>query len=135
MDQLGPVVTALVALSIATERLVDIVKSVIPRLDQKKDDPVAEGRRKAGLQVLAGIAGVATAFLAQPALNTAIPTAWQSPTAIFVLGLFASGGSGFWNSIQNFTLNAKDVKKIEAQQMAGQSPLMPGTVLGPITRT
>lgn len=32
------------------------------------------------------------------------------------LGLLASGGSGFWNSIQTYVAKAKEVKKIEIEE-------------------
>jgi len=33
-----------------------------------------------------------------------------------VLGLLASGGSGFWNSVLTFVNKVKDVKKLEAEE-------------------
>jgi hypothetical protein len=40
----------------------------------------------------------------------------------FALGLLASGGSGFWNSILTYVTKAKDIKAAEAEskQMEGR---------------
>jgi hypothetical protein len=50
-----------------------------------------------------------------------------------VLGLFASGGSGFWNSIQNLAQGAGNLKgaQAEAQEKVMNQPA--SSVLGPIT--
>jgi expansin (peptidoglycan-binding protein) len=134
MNQFTSIVTALVALSIASERLVEMIKSLVPYLNEKQMDPMKEARRKAALQLLAAVAGVVTAFMAQPALDASIPTGWQTPLGMVVLGLFASGGSGFWNSIQNLAQGAGNLKgaQAEAQEKVMNQPT--SSVLGPITR-
>ena len=62
IDTLSAVVTLLVALSVASERLVEIIKGIIPGLNQENPDPIKEGRRKAWLQILAVGCGVVTAY-------------------------------------------------------------------------
>lgn len=104
------IVGLLVALSVASERLVEIIKGSWPYLSTEKSDPAAEGRRQAGLQLLAVLAGIATAFLARPAIPDALlPT--TNTWAIIALGLLASGGSGFWNSILSYVLEVKNLKE------------------------
>jgi hypothetical protein len=112
--KLTTVISLLVALSIASERLVDIVKGVIPWLNQPRRRPAEEGWRKATLQVLAVIAGIITAWLASAAIpkGVGIPDDW---TGTLALGLLASGGSGFWNSILTYVTKAKDLKAAEAE--------------------
>ena len=65
--KLTRVISLLVALSIASERLVDIIKGLVPWLNQQRK-PTEEGCRKAALQVLAVIAGITTAWLASAAI-------------------------------------------------------------------
>ena len=108
------------ALSVASERLVEIVKSAIPILNQPRPDPRAEGWRQATLHLLAAGAGVVTTALAStaPSINNVVP---NKPLAWIVIGLLASGGSGFWNSIQTYVNKAKDVKSAEADAKANLS--------------
>ena len=117
MDNLPTVVSVLVALSVASERLVEIIKGLIPFLNNQNSDPTMEGWRKACLQLMAVGAGIVTAWLAQAGLQTSLPAAWTTSTGILALGLLASGGSGFWNSILAYILQAKDVKKAEYKKL------------------
>lgn len=115
INNISAAVAMLIALSIASERLVEITKGYMPSLSQARDNPADEGRRKATIQFIAVAAGIVTTFLAAPALppNT-IPDNWLSKLAI---GLLASGGSGFWNSIQGYVAQAKEVKKAQVEDV------------------
>jgi hypothetical protein len=75
------------------------------------NDETQEGWRKAALQVLAGIT---TAWLSSAAIpkGVGIPNDW---TGTLALGLLASGGSGFWNSILTHVTKSKDLKAAEAE--------------------
>ena len=119
MDDLLTLVTVLIALSIASERLVEIIKGFIPYFNQPKStkkDPKEEARRKAYLQIMAVAAGLVTAFLARSALVGVVPEIFQSFWGILALGLLASGGSGLWNSILAYFLEVKDLKKITVEK-------------------
>ena len=107
------VVTLLVGLSIAAERLVEIVKGFIPKLDQPNQDPRAEGRRRALLQGLAVVAGILTCFVARPMIPIDVFDA-TTTSGVVALGLLASGGSGFWNSILGIASGAKALKQAQA---------------------
>ena len=115
-NKLTIVISLLVALSVASERLVEIVKGFIPWpwLKEQNQDPTKEGIRKAVLQLLAVFAGIVTAYIASAAIpqNVGIPNDW---TGKFALGLLASGGSGFWNSILTYVNKAKDIKSADAE--------------------
>src|SRR5262245_44427281 len=98
LTSLPAIVTLILAPSVASERLVEIVKGLWPFLDQKNDDVGKERTRRLILQVLAVVAGVLTTYLARDYL----PEPIAKPTELWKvlgLGLLASGGSGFWNSI------------------------------------
>ena len=114
LNNISSIVALLAALSVASERLVEIIKGLIPPLNKENPDPAAEGRRQTMLHVLAIIAGMVTAWLASTttAVKSVIP---DTHLAWIVVGLLASGGSGFWNSIQGYVNKAKDVKKAEAE--------------------
>lgn len=115
IDPLTEIVALLAALSMASERLVEIIKGLIPGLNQENSDPRKEGWRKAAIQLLAVGAGITTALLAYPALGTV----FKEPGAgtVLALGLLASGGSGFWNGILAYLKNVKDIKKGEVQRL------------------
>lgn len=119
MDSLVGIVTLLVALSIASERLVDIVKGLIPFLNAQNADAKKEGWRKTILQVMAVISGIITAFLAKATITSALPEILQSTSGILGIGLLASGGSGLWNSILTYLLQVKNLKKADANKAAG----------------
>jgi hypothetical protein len=115
--QLTSLVSVLVVLSIASERLVEILKGVITPLNIEQSDPVREGWRRAAIQVLAVGAGIFTAFLARSLIPEGlIPT---GPWPVLALGLLASGGSGFWNSILGYLTQVKDLKKLQVQDKQG----------------
>jgi hypothetical protein len=119
--KLTAIVTLILALSVASERLVEIIKGIIPWLDKKNDDATKEGWRRAILQSLAVGSGILTALLGSDYLPEGVtkPTElWQ----ILGLGLLASGGSGFWNSILDYFSGLKDLKNAEAKKELAANP-------------
>src|SRR5437879_12462787 len=124
--KLTTVISLLVALSIASERLVDIIKGLVPWLNQQRRKPAEEGWRKAALQVIAVFAGITTAWLAGPAVPAFLPPA---STGKWALVLLASGGSGSWNSFPPSVTRANSVTapkpeggQIDAEARNGPSP-------------
>lgn len=115
---LATVVSLLVALSVASERLVEIVKGMSKFLRQEQPNPAREGWRRAALQALAVVAGIVTAFLARPALPATLEPLTHSTLSVLALGLLASGGSGFWNAVLTYLLQVKNVRKFEAADKA-----------------
>lgn len=118
---LEAIVGLLVSVSIASERLVEIVKGVVPWLNDVRPDPVMEGRRKAALQFLAVGSGILTAFLAGPILAPSLSGMSNHEAGVFAIGLLASGGSGFWNAILSYLLQVKELKKQEVKTAQGES--------------
>ena len=112
--KLAAFVSLMIALSIATERLVEIIKGFSGYLNKEQSDEKAERIRKAILQIIAILAGVFTAWSASgyiPAEIAKSTESWQ----IVGLGLLASGGSGFWNSRATYMLKLKDLKTLEVE--------------------
>lgn len=115
---LTTLVSFIVALSVASERLVEIVKGWIPWLDQEKSDKAEEGRRRSVLQLLAVAFSILTAYFTSDYIPKDLvkPAGAVSETwTILGLGLLASGGSGFWNAILTYFGKVKDIKKAEAE--------------------
>ena len=114
--------TLLIGLSVATERLVEIVKGIINFLSQSLEEPQEdkklERRRKLKLQVIAIFAGLLTAMLTRLTFETDLPAPMKTISGTIICGLLASGGSGFWNSLlsyilkvkENINLNSKDLR-------------------------
>jgi O-antigen/teichoic acid export membrane protein len=107
-------VSLILALSIASERLVEIIKGVFPFLNVENKNETLEGWRRASLHVLAVLSAIATAYLSADY----IPKEVADPAkgiGVLGLGLLASGGSSFWNSIATYMLKLKDLKKLEVE--------------------
>ena len=119
MEDLVTIVTLLITLSIASERLVEIVKGTLPFLNKENPDSTKEGWRRAALQAMAVGAGIVTALLARPVISDVVPGAWASVPGLLALGLLASGGSGLWNSILGYLLRVKDIKKLDVERKRG----------------
>jgi hypothetical protein len=109
---LALVVPIFVCLSVIVERIVSIIKGVIPFLFVKnEDDPKKEGWRQSILQSLAVVTGIGMTLLTWPFLKGFLPSSWETlPTAI-VFGFLASGGSALWSGTLGYVKNAKDLKK------------------------
>lgn len=68
LTQLTSLLTVIIALSVAAERLVAIIQNLIKFLRTEQPDASSEGKRKATLQTLAVVAGILTACLAKGTL-------------------------------------------------------------------
>lgn len=116
IEYLSSVVAMLVVLSVASERLVEIVKGFVPYLNEERKTPRGESRRKAFLHILAIIAGIVTALLAIEALSSYVPENLDKTLGVIALGLLASGGSSLWNSILGYANEAKKTKKKDREK-------------------
>ncbi len=114
MDSLVNFIQILIALSVASERLVEIIKGLWPFLSKTNANATREGWRRAILHVLAAVSGIITALLAQQWVGDAFPDGWNTPVALLAIGLLVSGGSGFWNVILSYLLQVKNLKKKDA---------------------
>ncbi len=112
MDSLENFIQLLIALSVASERLVEIVKGLAswPFLNQTNADPRKEGWRRLIHHVLGVISGIITALLAQSYMGDAFPADWNTWAGLVLIGFLVSGGSGFWNVILSYLLQVKNLK-------------------------
>jgi O-antigen/teichoic acid export membrane protein len=127
--KLATIVSFIGALSVASERLVEIIKGLVPWLDQANADEMKEGRRRSVLHLLAVGAGVLTAALAADYIPAEVANPSKS-WAVIGLGVLASGGSGLWNSVLTYVAKVKDIKKAEADlkmsaAVQAKSPVKP----------
>lgn len=105
------------ALSVATERLTEIIKGIFfPNLlTAIVNDVKNEARRQAKIQTLAVFSGIAVSGLAFPITSNyfenffdPMPKSLLHILMVLALGLVASGGAGAWNSILGYVLKLKN---------------------------
>jgi hypothetical protein len=136
MDTIILLISYVVGIAVASERIVEMVKGVFPILWQAKDDPKEEGLRRSLLQGLSIAISVGAAFAATAALPTELKAlGWvERSSGTVALGLVAAGGSGFWNVLLTLLLNIKDLKKGEVAAQR-QNTDGPAAVSSPISST
>ena len=122
MDKLSVLVAAILAVSIASERIVEILKGLFPGWwPFAPRTGNTEARRCAGIHILAGLCGAFVAWASGIDVLTLVDIS-HSPTrgAAFhalgyaVVGLLASGGSAFWNQV----LDILQASKVQQEQQA-----------------
>ena len=117
MDQsITTAVTLVLAVSIAVERVTEILKQMFPLLSTTLANATSEGRRRAALQMLAAAVGTAIAAVGDLHIGT-----HGGRSAYVLIGLMASGGSGFWNH----ALDAVRAMKITQENKAAATPATP----------
>ncbi len=117
-------ITSIIALlgvmSLSVERVVEMVKGMIPFLAEKHDDKKKERWRRVTLHFVAALAGTAIALVSQNQIQPLLETIFKGPgigiPGCIMLGLLASGGSGFWNQTLSIVEEIKQNKKIQVQE-------------------
>jgi hypothetical protein len=113
-------VTEMLAISIAAERMVELLKGWFPNfyLFRAKTDAAREANRCAWVQMLSGVCGAVVASLGHinildtlPSYNGSDMMKGVSPV---IAGLLASGGSAFWNH----ALDLLKATKVDKEQSA-----------------
>lgn len=117
-ESLTTIVALLVALSVATERLVEIVQGACGWFREKENaTDKQKARRKARVEALAVFSGIATTAIAWPVVGGMLPGSWGKNTLVMIaMGLLASGGSGFWASVQAYILAVKNIKQLDVDE-------------------
>jgi len=117
MEKLTIIVSPLIAVSIASERLVEIIKGFSPFLNKENVNEDHEDRRKSSLQILAVVSGIITSIIANSLMTDVIDGLFKDiplTLTILAIGLLASGGSGFWNSILTYFPKNQRYKRSES---------------------
>ena len=110
MDKLSTFFTLMAAMSIAAERVVEIIKGISPSLAATATDANKERRRHMLLQIVAALAGIAVAATTRTQLNSVLGNILQPDNDIWsfsnmgsmamkysIIGAMVSGGSAMWN--------------------------------------
>lgn len=124
MNSLTAWIAFVAGLSVATERVTEIVKGYWGRVAfEREDDPKAEEKRKARIQILAIVVGAGLSFITyqqiQPALKLPVDT-WSRVAVCVVFGAMASGGSGLWNSALDIVREANKQKQVLTDKLKGR---------------
>lgn len=148
IDDLAALATVLLAMSLASERLVTIVKTLFPTwlaeektVDTQEVDPLQDKWRRFAVQMIAFVAAwITSAFLAKGDLFDLFGYVefGKKSLPVFVLGMLSSGGSAFWNYVLGYSKALKDAQKQASEslvnlQMAEAIPA-DGGVISPIRR-
>ncbi len=123
IDDLSALAAVLLAVSLATERLVTILKTIIPQLaDDNTSAPDArpERMRRFLVQLLAfWCAWLTVAFLHESGfglIGTIEIGPGNRPIPLVVLAILASGGSAFWNNVLGYTRAVKEIRVQERER-------------------
>lgn len=123
MDSINALVAFLVALSLATERVTEVLKG-LPLLSrwfavEKPAGSLEEASRKASVQVLAIVVGTCFAYEVPGPITSLLKGATPELGTYLLFGALASGGSGFWNSLLDLTREAKRQREALAKTAGG----------------
>lgn len=116
-QNLPEIITMIIALSVASERLVEIVKGVWPWLDQQRPNRTSEARRKAAVQLLAVVAGIVVTALTWNLVGAVIAPGKAPFWSVVAVGLLASGGSGFWHTILGLVTSTRDLRRANVREI------------------
>ena len=124
MDKLSTFFTLMAAMSIAAERVVEILKGIFPSLAAAATDANKERRRHMTLQLVAALAGIAVAAATRTQLNSVLGNILQPDSDIWslsnigsmglkysIIGVMVSGGSALWNHVLDIVGALKTVQE------------------------
>jgi hypothetical protein len=116
------VIALLGAMSLSVERVVEIIKNMVPFLSKEQEDHKKESYRLAALHLIAAIAGTIIAFVAQEQIQPLLSNIFRTQGVIgipgcVIVGLLASGGSGFWNQCLSIVGEVKKAKELQTQKL------------------
>lgn len=129
----------ILAVSLATERLVVVLKTIFPRTLAVEREPVGdelpdEADRARRLTVMASayvsalVVSILIAGDSASIAGLAIPFyvgLGDARIPVPLLALLASGGSALWNNVVGFTGAVKDIRRLERKEMQLDAELEP----------
>jgi hypothetical protein len=124
MNNVTNLVSFFAALSVATERITEIIKG-FPGLSgwfaATTLKPASEEFRKVSVQIVAVLAGGVVSYVVREPLakQLSFPDASQIPFWWYlVFGAMASGGSGIWNSALDIVREVNKQKQLVTDKLA-----------------
>lgn len=136
IDDLTGLITVILAISLASERLVTFLKTLIPQLADKAPGQVQVPQSDYIRQVIVMLLAFLSCWLTSSFLITDCKSflCLKDPIdlkgssldiPVYLMALLASGGSAFWASLLGYTKAVKDIKKeqITQEKMASEKML------------
>lgn len=120
MDKLTTLRSFLAALSVATERVTEIIKGaplVSKWLAVEQQKRTREEFRKVCVQLVAVICGTFVTYLARDPLSQQFGIGHVPWYAYWLFGAMASGGSGIWNSLLDIVREVNRQKQIATEKL------------------
>lgn len=138
LDNLSEFSTLLAAISLATERLVVIVKTIFPRLGTPRpasaagvSEDEADRMRRLSVLAVAYLCALATAWIVADGWTIEYGSHNRS-VSIFGVALLACGGSAFWSQVVSFASAAKDARQFESKTLRDKVAPQPILVASPV---
>ncbi|MFH1058363.1 MAG: hypothetical protein V1797_06745 [Pseudomonadota bacterium] len=120
MDQVSiPVWLAVfAAVGMSAERVVEVIKNAIRKLDEPQTDQNNERRRKLVLHLLTIITAIAIVMAGQEQLRPYLPSLLPAEgfgrwLGCILVGLLASAGSDFWNQALSVMTKIKEARRVD----------------------
>jgi len=118
MEKITTFITFILAVSLASERLVTIIKTIFPKwLAEENKTPAMEVDliKDRGRQITVIVLAYVSALLTTFAVNEfkwdpILITGYVKGFHPAIIALMASGGSAFWNNLLGYTKAIKDIK-------------------------
>jgi TRAP-type C4-dicarboxylate transport system permease small subunit len=120
VDRLTAVLGFMAALSVATERVTEVIKGFplwSKWLALERHTPRMEEARKMVVHLIAMAVGTGLAWLSHEQLSDVIGVSYTGIAGSFVFGAMASGGSGLWNSALDILREVNKQKQIVTANM------------------
>lgn len=130
INMLIKLITIVLAVSIASERLVTFLKTLIPKLGSNSADPAAPLPAKLeGIEKWRQISVMLIAFLAAWLTSSFLKDGHFDPwgtydigppkteISVWIIGLLASGGSAFWTNLLGYVRAIKDISTQKSLQL------------------
>jgi len=131
IEAISELVAVVLAISLATERLVVVIRTpqkflwIIPLgqwlNNENKDHPEKDGPRRLVVQLISFLCALFTVgWLAAGGWNPLVSITIASQTVpLWLLAILATGGSSFWKNILGYTKAVRDIR-IEEKKKATQ---------------
>lgn len=118
LDKLAALVSTILALSLAVERVIEILKGWIHIWPfAPEEDGSKELRRCGAIHVLSAVIGGVIAGFGHIAIigSWNVSSPWDNAANVILAGLLASGGSAFWNHVLDIVKASKVGKEVQAR--------------------
>ena len=122
MDSMTTLFAFLAALSVATERITEIIKGlpfICTWLSKERRGP-AEDWRKAAIHIIAIVVGAVLAGLTASQAPATVPLKNGGFGIFLLFGAMAAGGSGLWNSALDIMRETNKQKQILTDKLQGR---------------